>query len=52
MMDNPLHPAWSPDGQQIAFSAGETDIYVVDKDGSNLINLTNHPAFDYRPHWR
>jgi Tol biopolymer transport system component len=42
--------AWSPDGRRIALYSGvdvrtgETDIEVMDSDGSNLINLTADPA--------
>ncbi len=47
-------PAWSPDGTKIAFEgwwAGETNIYLVNVDGSNLQKLTNTTAFDYSPVW-
>jgi TolB protein len=36
-------PAWSPDGSQIAFASGrdgELDIFVMDSDGENALNLT------------
>jgi hypothetical protein len=40
-----VRPTWSPDSMRIAFSAanerGYEEIWVVDIDGSNLINLTN-----------
>ena len=40
-------PAWSPDGQRIAFHTrrdGDFEIYAVDLDGANWENLTNnHP---------
>ena len=45
---------WSPDGQKIAFESerdGNWEIYVVDADGSNLANLTRHPAEDRFPAW-
>ena len=52
--------SWSPDGKQIAFtSAGkfneggpfQSDIWVMDADGGNPINLTNHDAEDRDPDW-
>ena len=45
---------WSPDGMKILFwsyRSGNADIWVMNSDGSNLINLTNHPSFDYYPHY-
>ena len=39
---------------QIAFSSdrgGDVDIYVMDEDGSNVIQLTNHPSSDVNPDW-
>ena len=30
---------------------GKVEIYVMDADGSNPINLTNHPADDWGPVW-
>ena len=54
-------PAWSPDGTRIAFHsyragghdiAGTHDIYVMNADGSRVINLTNSPwADDDSPNW-
>jgi Tol biopolymer transport system component/predicted Ser/Thr protein kinase/flagellar basal body-associated protein FliL len=47
-------PAWSPDGMKIAFVSirdGNNEIYVMDSDGSNQINVTNHPADDQSPSW-
>ena len=44
-----VNPSWSPDGTKIAFDSsrdGNTEIYVMDADGSNQINLTNNSAFD------
>jgi Tol biopolymer transport system component len=48
------HPCWSPDGNQIAFvnSAGsEGDIFIMNADGSNPVNITNHPGNDFSPNW-
>jgi len=42
-------PVWSPDGNKIAFVSvrdGNLEIYVMNADGSNQINLTNNPASD------
>jgi TolB protein len=54
-------PAWSPDGQYIAFSsnragriAGQayaTDIFVMNADGSDPRNLTDSAAYDTAPAW-
>ena len=47
-------PAWSPDGQKIAFASdrdGDSEIYIMDKDGSNLEKLTDNRGYDGRPRW-
>lgn len=49
-----IGPAWSPDGTRIAFhsnAGGNFDLYVVNTDGTNLTNLAQHPANDFRPDW-
>lgn len=61
LMDDPADgpfshtlPAWSPDGDRIAFSssrAGNRDIYVVSSDGTGLTRLTSDPATDDAPDW-
>ncbi len=30
---------------------GNREIYLMDEDGSNQVNLTNNPAEDFRPIW-
>ncbi len=54
-------PSWAPDGSRIAFQSqpldqdgGATaawDIYVVDADGTGLVQLTSDPANDIHPAW-
>ena len=49
-------PAFSPDGNQIAFvwdggSGNNLDIYVKLIDGGNVVRLTNNPAPDRSPCW-
>ena len=51
-----VNPAWSPNGQQIAFHSyrdGEKnpEIYVMDADGTNQRRLTHHPGMDGYPDW-
>ncbi|MBU7016414.1 MAG: PD40 domain-containing protein, partial [Theionarchaea archaeon] len=52
--DHGSYPEWSPDGKKIAFcseKSGNWEIYVIDADGSNQVNLTNNPAHDMDPTW-
>ncbi|MBI3961561.1 MAG: PD40 domain-containing protein, partial [Deinococcus sp.] len=47
-------PTWSPDGTRLAFSAsadGQSDLYVVNTDGTDLVQLTNDPFEDRGPAW-
>jgi tricorn protease-like protein len=49
-----LAPVWSPDGTRIAFESlrdGNSEIYVMDADGSSQVNLTRHEAGDHAPSW-
>jgi Big-like domain-containing protein/WD40 repeat protein len=46
-------PTWSPDGRRLAFTRGggaSSDIYVMDADGSNLVQLTSG-GFNWEPAW-
>ena len=49
------HPAWSPDGNRLAFASNRTgnlDIWVVNRDGSGLTNLTpNSSSSEGKPSW-
>ncbi|MEM7415709.1 MAG: amidohydrolase family protein [Gemmatimonadota bacterium] len=47
-------PRWSPDGTRIAFQAywaGDYDVWVVNRDGSGLMQLTSGPYDDREPAW-
>ena len=52
-------PRWSPDGRKIAFQryvstndgSMESDVFVMNSDGSNVIRLTVSEAFDGVPSW-
>jgi Tol biopolymer transport system component len=47
-------PAWSPDGRKLAFVSrrdGNSEIYVMNADGSEQENLTRQPANDSHPSW-
>lgn len=47
-------PAFSPDGSRIAFCSlrsGNSDIWVMNSDGTDLKQVTFHPMADRRPQW-
>ena len=48
------HPAWSADGQRIAFNAGSptaSNIYLINLDGSELTKITNDAGANFYPTW-
>jgi len=47
---------WSPDGNKIAYwswdvLADNPEVYSMNADGSNQINLSNYSGFDSEPYW-
>lgn len=47
-------PSFSPDGSKIVFTSdkgGDNEIYVVNRDGSVLVQLTNNKSTDGDPVW-
>lgn len=47
-------PTWSPDGRQVAFESdrsGNWEIWLINADGSGLVNLTRSPEDERYPAW-
>lgn len=51
-------PRWSPNGRQLVFVSARggqmdprSEIYVMDADGKNVRNVSNHPLEDFDPKW-
>ncbi|MBN2240564.1 MAG: PD40 domain-containing protein [Dehalococcoidales bacterium] len=47
-------PVWSPDGTRLAFTsdrAGNDDIWIMNANGTGLLQLTMDDAADYSPAW-
>lgn len=47
-------PSFSPDGRRIAFTSnsdGNSEIYVMNSDGSGQLRITRNPAEDSHPQW-
>ena len=49
------YPAWSPDGSRIVFESTrdgpDADIFVMNADGSNVVQLTRNDSYDGTPGW-
>ncbi len=59
-LDDDTCPTWSPDGTKIAYWSRQvaggvlnhSDIFVMDADGANRINITQNPrAYNNAPNW-
>jgi len=51
-LDQPMNPAFHPDGRRVAFRAianGRYDIYLLDIETDEITNLTNDAAYDAAP---
>ena len=51
-----LNPCWSPDGTKLAFQSSKKDkkdydIYIIDVDGNNLVQVTINKSYDGMPYW-
>lgn len=48
-------PSWSPDGSRITFTSNrdgpDLDVFIMNADGTNVIQLTSSSADDYDPFW-
>jgi len=47
-------PSWSPDGRQLVFTGydgGWSDLFIINRDGSDLRRLTNDRYADLHPAW-
>ncbi len=54
MGDTAVNPAWSRDGERLAFSVlkeGASDLWLVEGDGTGPVPLLDDPANDFHPDW-
>lgn len=54
LVQNAVWASWSPDGKRLAFSStrdGNSEIYTIAADGTDIRRLTNDPANDAIPVW-
>ena len=53
---NASQPAWSPDGRKIVFvrlvARGNSEIFVMNADGTHQRRLTFNPGTDFAPDWQ
>jgi TolB protein len=48
------YPHWSPDGTRLVYQSnrtGNSEIYIMNADGTGAVRLTDHPAVDENPAW-
>jgi len=53
-VDSVVDLSWSPDGSKIVFSSdedGDWEIYTINIDGTNLLQLTENNVYDGSPVW-
>ena len=49
-----VSPSWSPTGERIVFTStrsGDYEVWIMDSDGSSLVNVTDFPGFDFDAGW-